>query len=100
MPCELLPPDGFAAALAKCSRGPINGHVKSETQVRPLPSASDERLRTLYRTASPTEKLAAVARINAALIAIKEAAVAQQHPEWSATRRRDTVRLWWLTARD
>jgi hypothetical protein len=100
MPCELLPPGRFAAALAKCSRGPINGRVESETPMRPSLSASDECLRALYRTASPTEKLAAVARINAALIAMKEAAVAQQHPEWSAARRRDTVRLWWLTARD
>jgi hypothetical protein len=93
-------PGGFAVALAKRSRAPMNGRVESETQVRTAASASDERLRMLYRTASPTEKLAAVARINAALTALKEAALAQQHPEWSAARRRDEVRLWWLTARD
>lgn len=74
--------------------------MEPETQSRPQAGAIDERLRTLYRAASPTEKLAVVARINASLIAIKDAAVAQQHPEWSIAQRRAAVRRWWLTARD
>ncbi len=74
--------------------------MELETRTRQPPDAIDERLRALYRSASPTEKLATVARINASLTAIKEAAVARQHPEWSLVQRRTAVRLWWLTARD
>jgi hypothetical protein len=74
--------------------------MELETRTRPPPDGIDERLRALYRAASPTEKLAAVARINASLTAIKEAAVARQHPEWSVMQRRAVVRRWWLTARD
>lgn len=74
--------------------------MELETQTRPPPGGIDERLRALYRAASPTAKLAVVARINASLTAIKEAAVARQHPEWSLVQRRAVVRRWWLTARD
>lgn len=74
--------------------------MEPETQTRPRSEAIDDRLRALYRAASPTEKLAVVARINASLTAIKEAAVARQHPEWSPLERRAAVRRWWLTARD
>ncbi len=48
------------------------------TQTLPPPDAIDERLRALYRAASPTEKPSAVARINAALTAIEAAAMAGQ----------------------
>ncbi|MBM3854176.1 MAG: hypothetical protein FJ399_13635 [Verrucomicrobia bacterium] len=78
----------------------IKERMVTETQTRSRSEASDERLRALYRAASPTEKLAVVARINASLTAIKEAAVASQHPEWSPAERRAAVRRWWLTARD
>lgn len=74
--------------------------MEPETQVRPPAGGIDERLRALYRAASPTEKLAVVARINASLTAIKDAALARQHPDWSPGRRRAAVRRWWLTARD
>ncbi len=74
--------------------------METETQTRPPPGAIDERVLALYRAASPTEKLAAVARINSALTAIKEAAVARQHPEWSPAQRHAAVRHWWLNARD
>lgn len=74
--------------------------MEPATQTRPPSGASDERLRALYRAASPTEKLAVVAHINASLTAIKEAAVTKQHPEWSPAERRAAVRRWWLTARD
>lgn len=73
--------------------------VETETQ-SPQSEVLDERLRALYRAASPTEKLATVARINASLTAIKEAAVAQQHPDWTPEQRRRSVRRWWLSARD
>ena len=63
-------------------------------------TALEPRLVALYRAATPTAKLAVVARINAALTAIKEADVAQRHPDWSAAQRRASVRRWWLSARD
>jgi len=74
--------------------------MDAETITRLQPEAIDERLRALYRAASPTEKLAAVARINLSLTAIKEAAVARQHPDWSPVQRRTAVRRWWLSAKD
>ena len=74
--------------------------MENVTRMHGGSEALDPRQVALYRAASPTEKLAVVARINAALIAIKEAAVAQQHPEWSAEQRRACVRRWWFSARD
>jgi hypothetical protein len=74
--------------------------VETETHLRPAAEPLDPRLRDLYRSASPTQKLAAVARINATLSALKDAALAQAHPDWPAERRRAAVRRWWLTARD
>ncbi len=74
--------------------------METETLTRQQPEAIDGRLRALYRAANPTEKLAVVARINASLTALKEAAVARQHPDWSQAQRRASVRRWWLEARD
>jgi hypothetical protein len=74
--------------------------VATATVTRQQPETADDRLRALYRAASPTEKRAAVARINAALTAVKEAAVARQYPDWSPAQRRALVRRWWLAARD
>jgi hypothetical protein len=74
--------------------------MELEAGARQPPDTIDERVRPWYRSASPTEKLAAVARINAALTAIKETAVARQHPEWALVPRRTAIRLWRLTARD
>ena len=74
--------------------------METETRTRLQPEALNARLRALYRAASPTEKLATVARINASLTAIKEAAVARQHPDWPPAQRRAAVRRWWLSARD
>lgn len=54
----------------------------------------------LYRKATPTQKLAAVARLNAAAIAMKESALRAQHPPLSPEKRRELLRRWWLTARD
>ena len=90
----------IAPTLAISCTQDIKGSMEGETVVRLQPEAMDERLRALYRAASPTEKLAAVARINLSLTAIKEAAVARQHPEWSPVQRRSAVRRWWLSSHD
>lgn len=74
--------------------------VETRSLTRREPEPIDGRLRELYRAASPTEKLAAVARLNATLTAVKEAAVARQHPDWSPAQRRGWVQRWWLSARD
>lgn len=54
----------------------------------------------LYRLATPDAKLAAVARLNANLLGLKEAQLAGEHPHWSDERRRAAVRRWWFGARD
>jgi hypothetical protein len=56
----------------------------------------DEKMIALYRTATPEEKLAVVARLNAGLQALKAAEIAASHPEWNADRRRTELRTWWL----
>jgi len=60
--------------------------------------AAEERLRALYRAASPTEKLAVVARLNGTLAALKEAALRAAHPAWSAEERRAALRRWWWSS--
>ena len=60
---------------------------------------AEERLRGLYRAATPTEKLAVVARLNGTLAALKEAALRAAHPEWSAEERRAALRRWWWSSR-
>ncbi|MFA5058106.1 MAG: hypothetical protein WC485_08335 [Opitutaceae bacterium] len=60
----------------------------------------DPRLLALYRAATPAAKLAAVTRLNAALIGLKEAQLAATRPEWTSDRRRVELRRWWMTARD
>jgi len=54
----------------------------------------------LYRQATPTQKLAVVARLNAALIGLKEAELNARCPTLSAERRKEMLRRWWLTATD
>lgn len=55
---------------------------------------------TLYRQATPTQKLAAVARLNATAIAMKDAALKSRFPGMPPETRRAVTRRWWLTARD
>jgi hypothetical protein len=54
----------------------------------------------LYRQASPEQKLRTVARLNAALIALKEAQLKTDFPDETPEERRKSLRRWWLTARD
>ena len=60
----------------------------------------DARLVALYRAASPEKKLAAVDRLNQALLGLKEAELAARRPELSPAERRAELRRWWLSARD
>lgn len=50
----------------------------------------------LYRRASAEQKLAVVARLNGALIALKEGQLAAAHPDWLPERRKRELRSWWL----
>lgn len=78
----------------------MKGSVSPTEPLPPPRDTAEARLRALYRLASPTEKLAVIARLNASLTAIKEAALRQQHPEWSPRQRHAALRRWWLSARD
>lgn len=60
----------------------------------------DPCLLALYRAANPRAKLAAVTRLNAALIGLKAAHLAASRPEWSPDRQRLELRRWWLASRD
>jgi len=60
----------------------------------------DPRLLALYRKATPGAKLAAVTRLNAALIRLKAAHLAASRPEWSPDQRQRELRRWWMTSRD
>ena len=60
----------------------------------------DPRLRDLYRAATPTQKLAVVARLNATLIGLKEAELNARCPTQPPAERRTALRGWWFTARD
>jgi hypothetical protein len=50
-----------------------------------------------YRRATAEQKLAVVARLNAALIALKDGQLTASHPDWPEERRRRELRAWWLT---
>ncbi|MBL9219132.1 MAG: hypothetical protein JNG82_11625 [Opitutaceae bacterium] len=54
----------------------------------------------LYRRATPTQKLAVVARLRATALGLKEAALLRQFPDQSLAERRRMLRRWWLAARD
>lgn len=54
----------------------------------------------IYRRASPTQKLAVVARLNAGLVELKLAHLRVRRPELAEEERRAIVRRWWLTAAD
>lgn len=54
----------------------------------------------LYRRATPTQKLAVVARLNATTLALKEASLQARRPNMPAAERREMLRRWWLSARD
>ena len=60
----------------------------------------DPRLRDLYRAATPTQKLAVVARLNATLIGLKEAELNARFPSQPPAERRTALRGWWFAARD
>jgi hypothetical protein len=60
----------------------------------------DPILLELYRKATPTQKLAVVARLNATLIALKEADIRARRPDLSRKEQQALLRQWWLTARD
>jgi hypothetical protein len=60
----------------------------------------DPRLRAIYRSASPTQKLAVVSRLNAALLGLKEADLQSRFPEMPPAKRRELLRRWWLAALD
>lgn len=70
------------------------------TTKSPADELSDRQLRELYRAATPTRKLAVVARLNATLISLKEADLQARFPKASAEEQRAMLRRWWLTASD
>jgi hypothetical protein len=78
---------------------PANTSAASETldreRDRPHPLQIE-----LYRRATPTQKLAVVARLNATAIALKEASLLARWPDTPAAERREALRRWWLGARD
>ena len=64
------------------------------------PAPFEPRLLELYRRATPSQKLAVVARLNATLIELKAADLRARQPGLSDDRRREMLRRWWLTASD
>lgn len=60
----------------------------------------DPCLLALYRAATPAAKLAAVTRLNATLIGLKEAQLAATRPDWTPEQRRTELRRWWMSSRD
>jgi hypothetical protein len=71
-----------------------------EDMVSPARESFEARQWELYRRASPTQKLAVVARLNAGLIGLKQADLRLRQPELSDQERQAIVRRWWLTAAD
>ncbi|MBI4624849.1 MAG: hypothetical protein HY736_16740 [Verrucomicrobia bacterium] len=69
---------------------------KSGSQFEPL----EPHLRDLYRAATPTQKLAAVARLNATLIGLKEAELKARLPALAPEQTHALLRSWWLSAHD
>ncbi len=49
-----------------------------------------------YRKATPEAKLTVVARLNAGLIALKEAQLKRDRADLDETERRKELRRWWL----
>ncbi len=62
--------------------------------------ALDPRLLECYRHATPSAKLAVVARLNESLIMLKDAALRAAQPELLPEKRRELLRRWWLGASD
>ena len=60
----------------------------------------DPKLRELYRAATPTQKLAVVARLNGTLLGLKEAELKSRDASMPPAERRALLRRWWFTARD
>lgn len=60
----------------------------------------DPRMVTLYRAATPEQKLAAVDRLNRALQGLKEAELVATRPELASEGRRAELRRWWFSSRD
>lgn len=60
----------------------------------------DPRLIELYRRATPTQKLAVVARLNATLIELKASDIRARRPDLAEAQQRAQLRRWWMTARD
>lgn len=60
----------------------------------------DSRMIELYRRATPTQKLAVVARLNATLIELKAVDIRARHPDLADAQQRAQLRRWWMTARD
>jgi hypothetical protein len=60
----------------------------------------DPRMIELYRRATPTQKLAVVARLNATLIELKAADIRARHPDLADAQQRAQLRRWWMTACD
>lgn len=67
---------------------------------RPRFEPLDPRLRDLYRAATPTQKLAVVARLNATLLGLKAADLQARFPALPPAKRSELLRRWWLAARD
>jgi hypothetical protein len=55
-------------------------------------------LRELYRTATPTQKLAVVSRLNTALLGLKASEITVSRPELSQSAQSALLRHWWLTS--
>lgn len=66
----------------------------------PAVDATDLRLAEIYRRASPSQKLAVVARLNAMLIGLKEADLLARYPDVTGEQRLRMLRHWWLAAAD
>ena len=85
--------DAKRAALTSWSHPLVASQPREEAGL-------DPRLRDLYRAATPTQKLAVVARINATLIGLKEAELLARYAEMTPENRRERLRRWWLGAPD
>jgi hypothetical protein len=95
----------FNAALTSECVARVNSIDPSSAIAKPASSPPaveplDPRLRDLYRSATPTQKLAIVARLNAALIALKEANLRTSSVVCTPDERKRLLRSWWLGARD
>ena len=87
--------------LSACNSS-LMSHLKrmAAQAKRPRFESLDPQLRDLYRNATPTQKLAVVARLNTSLIELKSADLQSRFPAMPPAKRRDILRQWWLGARD